>query len=890
MRRHGLSFDQVAAAVRRSSLDLPGGSIKADSGEILLRAKGQAYAGDDFEKIALVSRADGSRLVLGDVATIVDGFAESDKAARFDGLPAVYVDVGRVGDQKSLSISSKVRAYLEEAEARMPEGIRLTPWNDESTVLADRLGTMVRNARGGFLLVVLILSLFLRLRLALWVSLGIPISFLGAVAVMPSLDLTVNFVSLLGFIVVLGIVVDDAIVVGENVYTHQQKTKNKLRGAIEGTQSIVVPVTFGVLTTVAAFAPLLFLPGPMGRMTRYVPMVVIACLLFSLFESMFVLPSHLSGGKKPLDAAPTTTISKGWRRFQDRIARGLKTLIEDRYQPALRWALEWRYLTVSVAVAMLMVTAGVITAGFLKFVFIQQVAGDFIIAQVTMTQGTPSHVTARALERMENALEQVRAETDGARQERLGPDTVFPSVFEHVAISLGEQPFGSGGSPMGSNGASAAHVGEFQVQVAEDDDRDVAVAELVKAWRDRVGEIAGAVELTFRSDLISSGPAIEIELSGHDLQQLRDAADVVRQELVTYDGVFDVTDTFRGGKQELEYQIRPSAEALGLTLSDLARQLRQAFHGEAVQTVQRDRDEVDVVVRYPASERRSLTDVQQMRIRGPDGSEVPFARVAHAELGIGFSAIQHVDRRRFVSVTADVDQAVANTNEIVTALKKGQLDETLADFHGVHFSFEGRQADQREFLNAQMIGMAASLFVIYALLAVPLGSYLQPFIIMSAIPFGFVGAAWGHVFLGFPLTMYSVIGLVALAGVVVNASLVFVDKVNKFVDEGRPLEHAVVEAGAARFRPILLTSLTTFAGLSPMMLEESLQAQFMIPMAISIAYGVIFSSFITLFLVPCSYLVLEDLLRLRKRGPEPQPEPRKKPRAVPATGSAREAA
>ena len=770
----------------------------------------------------------------------------------------------------------------------MPEGIVLEPWNDESTVLADRLGTMVRNARGGFLLVVLILSLFLRLRLALWVSLGIPISFLGAVAVMPSLDLTVNFVSLLGFIVVLGIVVDDAIVVGENVHTHQQKDGNKLKGAIEGAQSIVVPVTFGVLTTVAAFAPLLFLPGPMGRMTRYVPMIVISCLLFSLFESMFILPSHLSAGKKPIDAKPTTKISKGWRRFQDRIAAGLKTLIEDRYRPLLRWALEWRYFTISVAFAMLMLTAGMIAAGFLKFVFIQQVEGDFIVAQLTMTQGTPSHVTARALEKMEDGLEAVRAEIDGQRQERLGGDVESPTVFKHVAVSLGAQPFGAGGSPTGGGGASAANLGEFQVEIVSDRDRDVSVAQLLKAWREQVGDIAGAVDLTYRSELLGSGPALEIELSGHDLHQLRLAAEAVRKDLVTFDGVYGVADSFRGGKQELEYQIKPSAEALGLTLADLARQLRQAFHGEEVQTVQRDRDEVDVFVRYPASERRSLTDVQRMRIRSADGSEVPFAQVAHAELGIGFSTIQHVDRRRIVTVSADVDQTTANTNEIVTALKKGRLDETLADFVGVHYSFEGTQADQRDFLRAQMIGLGASLFVIYVLLAVPLSSYLQPFIIMSAIPFGFVGAAWGHLFLGFPLTMYSVIGLVALAGVVVNSSLVLVDKVNKLVDEGRPLEHAVVDAGMARFRPILLTSLTTFAGLSPMMLEESLQAQFMIPMAISIAFGVIFSSFITLFLVPCSYLVLEDLMRLITRNPEPQP--RKEPRVVRSPRSAREAA
>ena len=884
MQRYGLSFDEVAAAVRRSSLDLPGGSIKTDGGEILLRAKGQAYSAEDFSRIALVSRADGTRLVLGDVAEVIDGFAESDQAARFDGLPAVHVDIGRVGDQKSPAISEAVRGYIARAEDTLPEGIELTVWNDESKVLADRLDTMVRNARGGFLLVVLILSLFLRLRLSLWVSLGIPISFLGAVAVMPGFDLTINYVSLLGFIVVLGIVVDDAIVVGENVHTHQEKTKDKLRGAIEGAQAIVIPVTFGVLTTVAAFAPLLFLPGPMGRMTRYVPMVVIACLLFSLFESMFVLPAHLAHGKKPLDHSPTTPVSRVWRRFQEKIAAGLKYVIEERYKPALRSALEWRYLTVSVGIAMLIFTTGVISGGWLKFVFHQAVEGDFMVAQLTMTEGTPSYVTGDALRHIEDALEHVRREVD---EERGGDG---PSVFTHVAASLGEQPFGQGGSMFGGGGGSSGHIGEIQVQVVGDEARDVGVLELVKRWRDTSGEIPGVVELSFKSELMSAGAALEVELSGHDLEQLRRGAEVVREQIATYEGVYDIADTFRGGKQELEYQILPSAEALGLTLSDLARQLRQAFHGEEVQTIQRGRDEIDVVVRYPAAERRSLADVERMRIRGVDGSEVPFSRVARADLGVGFSTIQHVDRRRVVSVTADVDQAIANANEIVADLKKGALDEALADIPGVHWAFEGEQAQQREFLVAQLIGMAASLFVIYVLLAVPLGSYLQPFIIMSAIPFGFVGAAWGHVFLGFPLTMYSVIGLVALAGVVVNASLVLVDYVNKLVASGRPLEQAVVEAGMARFRAILLTSLTTFAGLTPLMLETSLQAKFMIPMAISIAFGVIFSSFVTLFLVPCSYLVLEDLLRLLSRQPEPQPEGRRKPRVVRSADSEREAA
>jgi len=857
LRRFELTFDEVVRAVRRSSLDLPGGSLKTEAGEILLRAKGQAYWAEDFENIALVTRSDGTRLVLGDVARVVDAFEESDQRARFDGHPALLVSVYRVGGQKSIQISNEVRRYVEEAQSRMPDGVTLTVWNDSSEVLSARLNTMIRNARGGFLLVVLILALFLRLRLAMWVSLGIPISFLGAVALMPHLGMSVNFVSLLGFIVVLGIVVDDAIVVGENTHTQQSKTGKKLLGAIRGAQTIVVPVTFGVLTTVAAFAPLAFLPGPMGRMTRVVPIVVISCLLFSLLESLFILPSHLAHGRKPLDAQPTTAVSRRWRRFQEAIARGLAYLIGDLYRPTLERALEWRYLTAGIAISLLILTSGLVGGGWLKFVFQEDVEADFVVADLTMTQGTPAHVTADVVERIERALFEVRDELDAKRDAESG------SIFPHVMSVVGMQPFaaGRGGFP-GGRGRGASNLGEVQVEVVGFQQREQGVAELTQRWRDAVGEIPGAVELDFKSSLINIGAPLEIELSGYDLHKLQLAAADTRRLLASYPGVFDVSDSFRGGKQELEYQILPSAETLGLTLSDLARQLRQGFYGAEAQKIQRGRDEVKVMVRYPSDDRRSLSDVERMRIRSADGTEVPFSRVARATLGMGFSTISHVDRRRVVTVTADVDPSVSNANEIVRSLKRGALVDAIAAYPDVHHSFEGEQAEQRDFLRAQLIGMLASLLVIYVLLAVPLGSYVQPFIIMSAIPFGFVGAAWGHLLLGYKLTMYSVIGLVALAGVVVNSSLVLVDYVNRLAAGGTPLHEAIAEAGQARFRAILLTSLTTFAGLTPLMLETSMQARFMIPMAISIAFGVIFSSFITLFLVPCSYLVLEDVQRL----------------------------
>jgi multidrug efflux pump subunit AcrB len=860
LRQYGLTFDDVVGAVRQSSMDMPGGSVKTDAGEILLRAVGQVYRGRDFEQIPLVSRSDGTRLVVGDVATVVDGFEEGDARVRFDGEPAVSVQVYRVGEQRTLAASQQVQDWLTKARERMPAGITLTVWNDESDILRSRINTMLRNARGGFVLVVLILALFLRLRLALWVSLGIPISFLGAIALMPALGMSINFISLLAFIIVLGVVVDDAIVVGESTHVEQQRSGRKLPGAIAGAQRVLVPVVFGVFTSVVAFAPLLFLPGPMGRVTRVVPIVVICCLLFSLFESMFILPAHLGHGRKALDAPPGNAVSALWRRLQDRIATGLASLIHDLYRPTLDRALEWRGLTLAIGVSLLVVTGGLVAGGYIQFAFYSDIEGDTVVADLTMAQGTPAAATIAAADRMERAAVELRDEIDATRS------ATAPSIFSHVVARIGSQPRKNQRGPFGASRSSInENLAELEIAVAAPEDREIGMAELANRWREKVGEIPGAEELTYSSELMSQGAALELELRGPSLDSLQAAAGSVKLLFASYPGVFDIRDSFRRGKQELELSITPSAEALGLTLADLGRQVRQGFYGAEAQSIQRGRDEVKVMVRYPAAERHSLHDVMRMRIRGPDGSEVPFASVAEARLRTGFATIERVDRQRVVTVTADVDRNVSNANEIVRDLLGGSLQSALADHPGISWSFEGEQAEQREFLRAQAIGFAAALFVIYALLAIPLSSYLQPFVIMSAIPFGIVGAVWGHVILGFTLTMYSVLGLIALSGVVVNASLVLVDYVNRELAEGAPIREAIKNAATARFRPILLTSLTTFFGLTPLMLETSIQARFMIPMAISLAFGVLFSSFITLLLVPVAYLVLDDLAGAGRR-------------------------
>ncbi len=859
LQRHGLTFDDVVSAVQLSSLDMPGGTLKTAGGEIRLRTRGQAYRGVDFERLLVLSRPDGTRLTLGDVAHVVDGFEESDQSARFDGKPAVIVQVFRVGNQSALEISANVHAYLEEARDNLPPGVSFTLAQDDARFLRARLDTLSRNAQGGFILVLLVLALFLRLRLAAWVTLGIPLSFLGALALLPSADVSINLISLMAFIVVLGIVVDDAIVVGENVHTQQSKDGNRLLGAIRGAQGVAIPVTFGVLTTVAAFSPMFFVPGPMGRIARTIPAVVCACLLLSLFESLFILPAHLAHGTGKEGDAPSNALSKHWRDFQDWIAAKLDHFITHLYGPMLKSALHWRYLTASIALAVLITTSGLLAGGWLRFVFQPDVEGDVMVAYVTMPQGTPAGVTADAVAQIEAAALEVRAEFDAER--RLESEG---SIFAHILTSVGQQPYrlkqASGPAAFEAAFRRAGNIGEVQIEVIETEGRDVSVAELTRLWRERSGAIPGAEELSFSSTIMSAGSPLAVEITGNDLVALRTVAAELRGVLAGYPGTLDISDSFRGGKQELELEILPEAEALGLTLHDLARQVRQAFYGHEAQRVQRGRDDVRVMVRYPQEDRRSLGDLEQMHVRTQDGSAVPFAAVARARLADGVSSIKRVERQRLVTVSADVDESVNNANRISADLRARVLPDLARRHPNVQFNFSGEQREQAEFLDSLKRGWIVALLVIYALLAIPLRSYTQPLIIMAAIPFGLVGAVWGHILLGHDFSMFSLIGLVALSGVVVNDSLVFVDFVNQRRAEGDTIREALFNSGTRRFRAILLTSLTTFAGLTPLMLERSVQAQMLIPMAISLAFGVIFATVITLLLVPAIYLILDDMI------------------------------
>ena len=858
LRRYGLTFEEVANAVRRSSLDLPGGVIKTDGGEILLRAKGQAYTGRDFEEIVVLTREDGTRLLLSDVATVVDGFEENDRFASFNGKSSVMVRIFRVGDQKLLDLARRGRAYVEEFQTQLPEGLQATIWRDDSTYLRDRLNVLIDNGVTGFVLVFIVLTAFLRLRLALWVAIGVPVSLMGALAFFPVFGLSLDVLTLFAFILVLGLLVDDAIVVGENVHTHQERAEDSLRAAISGTQEVSVPVIFGVLTTVAAFIPMLMGPGGMGRMFGFIGFVVVICLFCSLVESQLVLPSHLAhhAGAKEKDKAARNALQARWKRSQLFLASSLTRLAKGPYRRLLHRALEWRYVTVTLAVGLLVITLSAAYFGTMKWTFFPDVESDYVSAVVSMPPGTPVEKTALAVAQIRESAERVARELNS---DWGGEGLVLQHIMD---VAGGRAGLGRGGPPTTLSAANSSHQGEVSIELVNGDERRISPRDFVSRWRASSPPIVGAEEVSFVYDYFSFGSAIDVQLSSTNVDDLERAAEKLKLKLAEYTGVYDITDSFQGGKAEIQLDILPAAETLGLTLSDLARQVRQAFYGEEAQRIQRGRDDIRVMVRYPEDSRTSLADLENLRIRTPAGDEVPFYAVARARLDRGYSTIKRIDRQRTINVTAAVaEDEGGNASKIMASLSQ-EIPILLEDFPDISYSYEGERAEQTETFDSLIRYGTMALIFIYSLLAIPLRSYLQPLIIMSVIPFGLVGAIGGHLLLGLDWSFMSVFGVVALSGVVVNSSLVLVHAVNRMRDEGATMDDAIRRAGISRFRPIVLTAVTTFVGLTPLMLERNMGARFLVPMGVSLAFGVVFATVISLLIVPSGYLIMEDLRKL----------------------------
>ena len=852
LRRWGLTFDDIANAVRRHSVDLPGGSVKTELGEVLLRTEGQASSGAEYERLPLLTRPDGTSIVLSDVATVVDGFEDVAIASMLDGQPKVEVQVYRIGDQSAISVAKAVNDYVARVAPTMPEGIRMDTWQDSSVLLESRINLLLKNAVTGLALVFIVLALFLRLRLAFWVTLGIPISFLGAIAVMGAIDQSINMLSLFSFILVLGIVVDDAIVVGENIHTTQLQTGKRTSAAVRGTLQVLVPVTFGVLTTMAAFSPMLFVPGVMGKVMVQFPLIILPTLFFSLVESNLILPRHLSHFKPPKPDAAKNAFQRGSDAFFGLFSGAMDWCIRSIYRPVIRKAVQWRYATVSIGVFCVLLTLGMIGSGQVRLVLFPVVDSDNVVAYLTMPQDSPGEVTAAALGRVMDSAVAVRSELAAD----FGQDQV-----RHIVSSVGEHPYRRMQSgPLGVTGNfQGEYLGEINLELVRSEDRLVSAEELANRWRSKVGQVTGAVELTITHDLFGAGKAIDLQYSYPDTDQLVEIVELTRTQLAGYPGVFGVTDTHRGGKPEIKLALTNEGEGLGFTLQSLGRQVRQAFLGEESQRIQRGRDDVRVMVRYPSHDRRTLASLESMRVRTPTGDEVPFSTVASATMGRGAATISRVDRRRTINVQADIDETVTTSDMVVAAMETDFLPALVERYPGLTYSFEGEEVQMAESMDGLFLGFAVALFVMYAMLAIPLKSYIRPFIILSSVPFGMVGAVWGHWLLGMPVSFLSMCGMVALAGVVVNDGLVLASFIKSHSRKSETLARAVQLAGEARFRPIILTSLTTAAGVTPLMLESSLQAQFLIPMAVALSAGVLFATAVTLVLMPSLYMIVEDI-------------------------------
>ena len=854
LQKYGLSFDYISNRIKSSSMDVPGGAIETYDGEILIRSKGQAYTGEDFGSIPVLSMSDGSTLLLRDISKIKDGFQDVEYDIKFNSEPAYLIRVYRTGDQNALDIAENVHKYLKKKRPMMPPGVSLSSMKDESVILRGRIDLLVENAILGLTLVLIVLALFLKPKLAGWVSLGIPISFMGGFWLLPIFDVSINMISLFTFILVLGIVVDDAIVVGENIHIFRKRGLNGPDAALEGAYQVAKPVIFAVLTTMVTFSPMILVEGALGKIWRIIPVVTIVVLIFSLIESLTILPAHLAHLKEDSDTKDNF-LSKWWSDIQQVIHDGLQSFIKNRYTPILEWALKNRANTISIAISIFILSLGIVASGFLKFNFFPPLEADIVIATLEYPEGTPVSITKEGLDRIEQSAFKLKDSLEDLYPEQ--------EIFINMVSTAGDQPIKTQ-SARGPGNLDAnffgSHLAECVIELAPGEERPLSTVEISKMWRDLTGPIPGVKQVEFESDLFSSGPPIEIKLSSISREDLKKVTLILKDKLQTYAGVFDIKDSFSAGKDEIKLTLRPEAQNYGITMSSLARQVRQAFYGEEVQRIQRGRDEIKVFLRYPKSERVSLNNLEQMNVRVGNNIEVPLGQVAQGELASGYSTITRTDRKRSINIVADVDLTKANANEILAKFEKDHISPLLQDYPSVNYSFEGEQREQRDTLGSLFKNFGLALFVVYILLAVPFKSYLQPLIIMSAIPFGFTGAVIGHLVMGMNLAVLSIIGIVALSGVVVNDSLVMVDFINRYKrEDGKSNLEAALAAGPRRFRPILLTSVTTFVGLFPLLIEKSVQAKFLVPMAISLAFGVLFATLITLILVPTSYMVIEDI-------------------------------
>ena len=855
LRAYDLTLPQVASLVRQGSLDLPGGEVETDEEQITIRTEGQNYTQQDFEDIVLLSRSDGTKVRLGDVATVEDGFEDSELITRFNDQPAAFLKIFRTGDEQVLQIVEQVREHLDaEVRPSLPAGMSVAIWQNDAENLQSRLDLLIDNGLLGLFLVIVALGLFLNPRLAFWTSVGILLSFIGTFAVMIWLGVSINLISLFGFILSIGIVVDDAIVVGENIFAEREAGKPPLQAAIDGTKRVGVPVIFAVLTTCAAFAPLLFVSGTLGKFLGDIPTIVITVLLLSLVEVLFILPYHLSEVVSEEEDEPSANAVARWlREAREGVATQLRRFIEGPLERALQFATRSYGIVICAGVAALLLIGGLVGGGYVRFSFLPEVEGELVTAQLEMPVGTAAAQTARVTDYLE------RTGRETARELQAGLPEGHPDILRNTFVSVGRQPQANSGPDQSGTSLVQASVAEVSFELIDPGEREVSAAAFEETWREKSGSLPSVRSLNFTSNVVQLGEPVSVELSAQSNEQLDAAVSALQDSLRQYGGVFDVKSDQQQGRREVELQMKPAARTLGLTLSDIAQQVRAAFFGAEAYRLQRGQDEVRVFARLPDDQRNALADINEYRIRTPSGSEVPLEEVAVATIGSGPAQINRRDGRRVITVTADVNEQIVTGQEVVSSLGATVLPSMQRVFPQMEYTFQGEQRQQREALGSLLIGFSIALFVIYALLAIPFRSYLQPLVIMSTIPFGWIGAILGHLLFNLPLGLLSIFGIVGLSGVIVNDALVMLDFANERRASGTKWADALVDAGKARFRPILLTSLTTFLGVFPIIIETSVQAQFLIPMAVSLGLGILFGTGVLMMIVPALAMLQRDL-------------------------------
>lgn len=851
LRKYGLTLTQVAEIVKQNSLDLPGGTLRAESGKVLIRTKGQRYTAKEFEDLPIISRVDGTLVRLNRIATISDTFEEVDIQARMNGEPAVIVRIEKTSKQDAVEIADKVKRYVEEKKRELPSTVHLAVWDDDSRLIESRLDLLTRNALQGLALVLVILALFLRLRVAFWVAMGIPISMMGAFYFLTLFDYTINMISMFSFIVVLGIVVDDAIVIGENVYSKMMLGGDSISATVDGTAEVAAPVINSVATTLVAFGPMLFVAGTMGKFMKVFPIAIMTVLVVSLLEALLILPAHLAHMKRQEPATGRWNPLRLLEKLRSTIDRGQQQFVERFLVPFAVWSIRERYVFLASIAAILIFCWGIVAGGRLAFVFFPKVDSDRLSARLILPEGTSLKTTEDAVKKIEKSAREM-----ASRYHRKDGQSVIRNMFSIVGDQL---PIG-----VDRSATKGSHAADVIVELLPVEERNVSSSELVSVWRELVGEIPDALSLTFSST--GGGPSpggkpIEIILLGDRMDRLLEASEKLKGELARFEGVQDVEDSYRPGKKELRISLKEGARQLGISLADMARQIRANFWGEEPSKIQRGTNEVIIRVRYPEAGRASRYDLEMMRVRTADNKAVPFGQVVEIEEYQGPSNIVRRYGRRSITVSADVDESRANAREIVNKLSGGFLNELKQSFPGVGVVLEGQQKETVESMSSLFKGLIVALFLIYILLANMFRTYTQPLIIMTAIPFAFIGIILGHLAFGMDITILSMFGVLALTGIVVNDSLLLLEASNREIDRGLTLSEALIAGIRDRFRQIILTTLSTAAGLLPLLMETSFQAQFLKPMAITVVFGLVTSTVLILLLVPCLAVIREDVLK-----------------------------